>query len=81
MLTIDYCISKNYGLRMEELLVSALLLDAIPAGKHQGLLQQRTRAIPEILDHFRDEVPKRYWRQFQLREDVHGIVQLVEDSK
>lgn len=73
--------SKKFNLRMEELLCSVLLMDAIPAGKHPGLVKSRTRAIPELINHFSEEVPRRYWRQFQLREDIHAIVQMVEDSK
>jgi len=67
-------ISSESGLILEELLSSAALIQAIPTGTHQGMANNRKRAIPELMNQLAQVVPKRYWRQFQLREDIYGIV-------
>lgn len=67
-------ISSESGLILEELLSSAALIRAIPAGAHQGMVSNRKRAIPDLMNELSEVVPKRYWRQFQLREDIYGIV-------
>ncbi len=67
-------ISSESGLLLEELLASDALIRAIPTGIHRGMVNGRKRAIPELLNQLSGVIPKRYWRQFQLREDVYGII-------
>ncbi len=67
-------ISSESGLILEELLASDALIRAIPSGVHQGVVSNRKRAIPELMEELSKVIPKRYWRQFQLREDVYAVL-------
>ena len=67
-------LSQKAELLVEELLASDLLVRSVSERSHPGLLSQRMRAVPELLEKLSETVPKRYWRQFQLREDIYSIM-------
>ena len=67
-------IAAKSGLILEELIASDMLLQVIPSGTHSGMVNKRKRAIPELMAQLSGVVPKRYWRQFQLREEMYGIL-------
>lgn len=73
-------ISHRNGLRMEELLGSTVLLSQIPEKKQGGSFKRRKRRVNILVEAFSSDVPKRYWRQFQLREDIHRVIQNREGS-